>query len=430
LGLVLLALLYSKLTSQFAWGSTLVDYAKSARFGDPQSFATGALDIARHGWFTPDNMWLVTVWPPGFMLLEGVLLRLFGENAPVLIPLLILSAVACAMWMVLLRKYLVRSGNTRAVATLAPVLPFAFPLSWFFLLSPLGLSFGETFAISFYLIGFLLVLVAFRAKSLRSALLQALLAGLAIAAAAYVRSQFELLVIVLTLTGAALFALAGLGFLFRRHTYVSLRALAIVAVTLLVAHGAMAPWRYHMFRYTGNFSWVQTSSLVFQSALRPEKDLRANGADFVVTGGGNLACKLQPNYCGQKDSVYFYGAFLNNMGDWIAHKAQLLPKYWMAPPRRATMVRVNEEGTAMENFANLGFLACLLLGLWRLWAIRHEPVFPLQAWLQLSLYGCLAAVYTLVHLEARYMYLPKIFAVVALVTLLAPRANAAPAATK
>jgi hypothetical protein len=425
-GLVLLALLYSTLTSQLVWGATLIEYAKSTGYSDPVFFATGALDIARHGWFTPDHMWLVTLWPPGFMLLEGAVLRLFGEGAPFLIPLLILSALACATWMTLLRKYLLRSGSSHTLATLGPLVPFAFPLSWFFLLSPLGLSFGETFSISFYLIGFSLVLLAFRARSIRGSLYQAALAGLAIAAAAYVRSQFELLVVVLTVSAAALFAVAGLGFLFRRKTYVSWLALAIVAVTLVVAHIAMAPWRYHNFQYTGFYSWVRTSNAVFESALRPEEELRSSGAHFVVAGGGNLACRLQPDYCGQTDSMYFYKAFFKNMRAWVAHKVQLLPMYWMAPPQRGAMVWVGAEGTLMEKLANIGFFGCLLLGLWRLWAIRREPVFPLQAWMQLSLYGCLAAVYTLVHLEARYMYLPKIFAVMALVTLLAPRAKGRP----
>lgn len=423
LGLVLLALLISKFTEQFAWGATLMEFAKSTGLGDPVSFASGALDVARHGWFTVGNQWLIRLWPPGFMVLEGMVVRLVGENGPFLVPLLAVSALACATWMMLLRRYLLQSGSSRRFATAAPLLPFVFPLSWFVLLSPLGLSFGETFSISLYLIGFLLVLLAFRARSLLGGFVQAVLAGLAIAAAAYFRSQFELLVVFLTLSGAALFGFAVLALVLRRTAYMSWKVPAIIAITLVSAHGAMAPWRYHNFLHTQLYSWVFTSTLVFENALRPEKHLKSVGAGFVVAGGGHLACKLQPDYCGQKDDVYFYGAFFKNMGEWLAYKAQLLPKYWMAPPRQAAFATVGVQPTLIEKAANLALLGCLLFGLWRLWAIRHEPVFPLQLWLQLSLYGCLAAVYALVHLEARYMYLPKIFSVVALAALLAPRAG-------
>jgi hypothetical protein len=416
IGLVLLAPLISS-SPQFPWGAPLMKMASSTGFGDPVSFATGALDIARHGWITLDNQWLIRLWPPGFMVLEGMLMRVLGEDAPLLIPLLVLSALACATWMTLLRQYLLHSGARLGIATAAPLLPFVFPLAWFFLLSPLGLAFGETFSISLYLTGFLLVLLALRVGGLW----KAALAGLAIAGAAYFRSQFELLVLFITLSGGALFALAAVAFLLTRKTYVGVRALLVVAITLLVTHAAMAPWRYHNFLQTKEPRWVFTSSVVFENALTPESRLLSLGAGFVVAGGGHLACKLEPAYCGQKDQVYFYGAFTKHMGEWLAYKAQLVAKFWMSPPRHGSVSSAGARTTLLQDAANLAFLACLLIGLWRLWTLRRDPAFPLHAWLQLSTYGCLAAVYAMVHLESRYMYLPKIFSVVALAALMVPR---------
>ncbi|RYF18468.1 MAG: hypothetical protein EOO30_03425 [Comamonadaceae bacterium] len=408
-------------TPQFPWGTPLMALARATSFGDPVSFATGALDIARHGWITPENQWLIRLWPPGFMVLESVVVRLLGEDGPVLLPLLVLSALGCATWMTLLRQYLLRSGNGPRLAALAPLLPFAFPLSWFFLLSPLGLAFGETFSISLYLTAFLLVLLGLRAGAWWKAVLAAVLAGLAVAGAAYFRSQFELLVLFLTLGGGAIFVFATLAFLFRRKTFVGARTLVIVAVTLVVTHAAMAPWRYHNFLHTQEPRWVYTSAVVFENALTPEARLNSLGAGFIVAGGGHLACKLEPAYCGQKDEVHFYGAFRKNMGEWLAYKAQLVAKFWMAPPKHGALSSADVPSSVLQKALNLAFLAILLAGLWRLWAIRREPEFPLQAWVQLSTYGCLLAVYALVHLEARYFYLPKIFSVVAVASLMSPR---------
>lgn len=419
-GLLLLAPLVAG-TSQFPWGTPLMELARSTGYGDPVSFATGALDIARHGWITLENQWLIRLWPPGFMVLEAAVVRVVGEDGPFLVPLLVLGALGCAAWMTLLRQYLLHSGSGARFAAAAPLLPFAFPLSWFFLLGPLGLAFGETFAISLYLTAFLLVLLGLRARAWWKGVLAAVLAGLAIAGAAYFRSQFELLVLFLTLGGGAIFAFAALAFLLRRKTYVGARTLVIVAVTLVVAHGAMAPWRYHNFLETQEPRWVYTSALVFENALTPEQRLLSQGAGFVVAGGGHLACKLEPAYCGQKDEIYFYGAFTKHMREWVAYKAQLAAKFWMAPPRHGAISSAVVSSSILHKALNLAFLALLLFGLWRLWAIRREPAFPLQAWVQLSTYGCLLAVYTLVQLEARYFYLPKIFAVVAFASLMIPR---------
>jgi hypothetical protein len=425
MGLLLLALLTSILTGQATWGAGLMEFTQLHPTADPAYFASGALDIARHGWIDPGNQWLIRLWPPGFMVLEGLGVRLVGENGPFLIPLLAVSAFCCATWMSLLRGYLLRSGMRQRRATLAPLLPFVFPLSSFFLLSPIGLSFGETFAVSLYAMGFVLVLLAFGAESLWKVAALAAAAGFSFAGASYFRSQFELLVLSLSLGAAAIFVIAAAFYMVKKKSCMDVRVLLISAVSLVAAHSAMAPWRIHNYVISGSTSWVATSTLVYENALRPEKDLLKAGGTVVVKGGGHLACKLEPRFCGQKDGSYFYRSFLNNMGTWIAFKAQLLPGYWLAPPRLEEMWWPGVEATATQKAANLAFLACLFAALWRLWWIRRDPIFPLQAWLILSLYGCLAAVYTVVHLEARYFYLPKIFSVIALVALLAPQGRPA-----
>jgi hypothetical protein len=422
LGVVALALAVPYGAEQAAWTSSTTEFLQALKrnpYGDPGSFLTGALDVARHGWFTAPNYWIVHLWPPGFMLLEGAAIRLLGEEGPFLVVLLLASAALCATWMLLLRRHLLQSWPSLA-ATLAPALPFAFPLTGLFLLSPLGLSFGETFSISFFIIGYLLVVRALARESKADAVL----AGLALAAAAYFRSQFELIIVFLTLVAVTGLVLIGVAYAWRRVKLVPTATLATVAITLVTAHLAMAPWRIHNVRDAGQLAWVQTSSLIAVNSLATEQTLLAGRAYFVIEGGGHLACKLEPSYCGQTESRYFYKAFFGHPVEWVGEKLQRLPRYWLAPPHPRTLSRPIVAPTGIEIFANLALLACIVASAVRLWQLRRTRVFALQLWFQLSLYACLAGVYTLAHLEARYFYLPKIFGVVTLLLLLATRSPA------
>lgn len=419
--LCLLGLLFAGVRGQLQWGMPVAEIAVKAGFNDPGSFITGALDIARHGWVTPADYWLVHLWPPGFMALEGALLRLMGEGVPILVPLLVLAALCSAGWMFLLRAYLLPTLPER-LATAAPLVTFVFPVAPFVMFSPMGLAFGETFSISFFIAGFLLILLARRSGSWW----QAIAAGIALALSAYFRSQFEVLVVVLTLAAVVLVLAYLVVFVMKRRALVDGRTLRAIVVGMTVAQAAMMPWRYHNFVEHGKFAWVETSTIIAHNSLTPEDQLLKAGARFVVEGGGHLACKLQPSYCGRTEPEFFYRAFFQHPFAWLAEKAQRLPKYWFAPAVPSSMATVGQQPSWADLLANLVLLACVAAVPWRLWRIRRQPTFAVQAWFQASFYGSLAAVYTLAHFEARYFYLPKIFAVVALLSLL-PRSGGAAA---
>ena len=80
---------------------------------------------------------------------------------------------------------------------------------------------------------------------------------------------------------------------------------------------------------TGTASWVYTSTLVYQNAVTPTKDLVESGGGFVVEGGGNLACSLESSVCGDTTHAkrIFYWALFSNFPSWVAMKASLLPRY-------------------------------------------------------------------------------------------------------
>lgn len=411
--LVVLALAVAPISYNLAWDMTAAQVARSAGYQDPGSFVTGALDILRHGWVSEANYWVLRLWPPGFMFLQASLLRLLGEQGPILPALLATSVLCCASWMLLLRQYLLPLVP-RPVADLAPLLPFAFPVTPFFLLGPLGLAFGETFAISFFLAAYLLLLHASRSGSPW----QALTAGLALALSAYFRSQFETLALFLTAGAIAMALLAAVWWIVTRRSPVPGATLMAALVAVVVAQLAMAPWRVHNYLESGRVSWVYTSDLIARNSLTPEQTLLELGARFVVRGGGHLACKLERSSCGSDDSRLFYVAFFKNMVPWLVEKAKLLPEYWLAPPVPKSLSAVLAEPTVPQAAANALLAGIILVGCWLVWRRRGAPDFAVQAWFHLSLYVALAGVYSLAHLEARYFYLPKIFGVVALITLL------------
>ena len=105
----------------------------SAAMGDPASFATAAIDVAENGWISRVNSWIFTLWPPGFILLEALILKVLGPEAPVLLVLQILAAVLFSIVLTLLHNSLSESLKSKAVFIL-PLLIFAFPVSRVFLL--------------------------------------------------------------------------------------------------------------------------------------------------------------------------------------------------------------------------------------------------------------------------------------------------------
>lgn len=70
-------------------------------------------------------------------------------------------------------------------------------------------------------------------------------------------------------------------------------------MSIVVANAVMLPWRLHNHGVHNNYMWVQTSSLTVEVGLSKTEDLLAKNGSFVVNGGGNLACRLEPDYCGK-----------------------------------------------------------------------------------------------------------------------------------
>ena len=103
------------------------------KFGDPLSFANGALDIYTYSWFSSGNSWLIHLWPTGFMLLEGLILKIFGINAPFILILIILNSLFTTCFLTMLQLYL-SQALPKIVAVFSSLFILIFPLTRLWLL--------------------------------------------------------------------------------------------------------------------------------------------------------------------------------------------------------------------------------------------------------------------------------------------------------
>ncbi|MGV2864423.1 hypothetical protein [Achromobacter sp. AGC39] len=382
---------------------------------DPGSFAIGAKDIFLHGWVQPANYWVVGFWPPGFMLLEGWLLKVFGGNAPIIVLAQVCACAMLATMVTVQRRYLSRFVSI-AAASLLPFLIFVFPMPRLFLFEPIGIVMSETFSVSFFITAGLLMLEAVESGRLRVAAW----AGLLYALSAYFRSQYEVFVMVATAVGVL--AVVALAWRARKAKAPSIRtdslfSIKAILLALTVAHVLMVPWRMHSYATHGNFLWVQTSSLTVRTALSTDDALLAENGSFVINGGGNLACKLEPDYCGKNDRSLFLKAFFQNPVKWISAKLALARNYWntFSYPHNP----LSAWFYAMDGVANIVFLLCLLISLPLLWVVRGYRWWAVLAWSVASLYGAAAVIFVLVHFESRYFYILKIFSFTTVMSMMA-----------
>jgi hypothetical protein len=381
------------------------------RSGDPTRFATAAVDVYETGWIRKENNWIFKLWPPGFPLIQAAVLSVFGREAPILAILqglaVLLHASAAFALYVTLRRYI----NIPS-ALIGGLIPFAFPVTRLFLLQPTGVAFGETFAVGFFTLGMLASIAA----TSRPRYMLAILAGIALALAAYIRSQFEFILSVQMSVACVLVVMAILGVL-RKFLGIPVpkKSLICLVVIILSTQMSMLPWRIYHLIHDGSPRWVFTTDQVTRNSVRTDAELVANKRGFVVRGGGNVVCNINPQTCGKLDqarSLYFR-TFAEQPGDWLEYKARRMPAYWFAPIGTWTDVRT-EPGWSDIVFNTISAVAIIASFTLVLTArsIRKD-----EAWLALSLFNvtlfiAYGAILVFVHFEARYLYFPKFIGLV------------------
>lgn len=395
---------------------TLMGIIKTSSMGDPASFATAALDIAQNGWISSANQWIFNLWPPGFVLLQALVVKILGPEAPVILVLQVVAALLFSVVLVLLFNLLVRFVQDR-VAFFLPLVIFVFPVSRVFLLEPTGLSLGESFAIGFFLLGILLALNSV----IQGAIWYAVGAGICLGLSAYFRSQFE--IILMSLTGWGLLFLVSVklpGVKKHVNPEALKSTIRTIAVVLLLAHATTLPWRTYHWLNQGSPQWVFTSAVVFTNAVMPSEYLEKVHGGFVVAGGGNLVCRLNPSACGDTANArqLFIRTFLEQPVNWYSLKFAVIGEYWFSSMRNWTAI--SESATIIDLLVNsilLLALVALLILLFTKSVRSHALWIPLM-WFTASLSSAYALIFTLAHFETRYFYFPKIVGVLMVLIVL------------
>ncbi|MES2247541.1 MAG: hypothetical protein V4645_09680 [Pseudomonadota bacterium] len=383
------------------------DFLNFSIINDPKTFARAGLEVAEQGWLAQPSAWIFNLWPPGFVLLLSGIFKLFGIEVPFLAVLLGLTIVAGTFMLMTVRRYL-SFYVSAPVALLLPLVPFLFPVTRFFLLQPVGLSFGEGFSVIFFITFTFLLLIAVKNRSV----IQALASGGFLALAAYFRSQYELIALVLSVGFFGLLVLVVLADVFFKKKSAEsnkYQALKMMALTVLAAQLLMLPWRIYHYVDSNRWGWVQTQEIVIRNALLPEEQLFEMGGDFVVLGGGHLACKFEPDYCGKTESSFFYKALFNHFGEWIEYKVSLAKFFWF--PTIRYFPKLLAEDVPGDYLGNSIVLIFFAASFYFLRVVRKSSDFLAYFWILSSFYACFFVIFVLVQFEVRYFFLPKIFSI-------------------
>jgi FlaA1/EpsC-like NDP-sugar epimerase len=274
-----------------------------------------------------------------------------------------------------------------------------------------GLLFGEWLAIGSFFLAVLLLM--------HTTIKLTIAAGIFFAISAYARSQFELFLNVILLVSMGL--LLAMHYYNRSLNFKGLKMIKFLLVSLVVAQVLMLPWRLYHLQDGRGFSWVSTAAIIIQNGLSTDATLQEKGGNFVVLGGGNVACHIAPGHCGKSDSRTFFTIFLEHPFSWIKEKVQLLPSYWFAPVSKFTYPSTNPD--FVDKILTSVLLFSLFLTAPLLWFVRKYAMG--QMWVSIGL-GLLAShvlIILFAHLEVRYFFFIKIYGVFSLLLLLVPFLN-------
>ena len=402
-----IALCVRDIPDQFDSFTTIQQVIEESEFGDPTSFATAAIDIAENNWISGHNDWIFNLWPPGFILLETAIIKMLGPDAPLILILQILAAIIFSFVLVLLNGLLRSFFNTKIVAYTLPLLVFAFPVSRVFLLQPTGIALGESFSIGFFLLS---ILLTFRSV-LKNSLHYGAYAGLFLALSAYFRSQFEILL--LALTGSGILLIIAL-LLTRLRKSIEPKLIKpvveTIAVVIFIAHAATFPWRAYHWIYQGSPAWVYTSALTFKNSVMTSNYLESIQGGWVVAGGGNLVCRIDPTTCGDTTNAkkLFVKTFITHPFNWYSLKFDVIGKYWFSSLRNWGGIKF--EATSVDIATNGLLLMSLILLVALLFTrkVRSHNSWVLLMWFNASLFSAYMLIFTVVQFEVRYFYFPKI----------------------
>jgi hypothetical protein len=391
--------------------------SKSLGTGDGGIYVRCAREIVETGWI--HSFGCDTLWPPGIFVFDALAQRLVGPHGPVALALILMTIAIWAGALTLL-FLCAQEAFKLSIALLIPLVPLLFPFMRGYLLAG-GLFYSESPSAGLWAVGVLLLFFA----AVRRPILFGLLAGLTLAAAAYLRSQVEIVVTVTTILVAAMFiawrillkmADGGILRLRRLSGYLVPKGVArqffALCIALAAFHAVTLPWRtYNAFAH-GRFAWVAGYDYYFRYVWTLPEDYQPV-AEFIRVGGGPIGCAVDPGTCDQlRDQRRLNGeqsiplerywqltvkTMLRHPISWTAYRLAYLPRYWFSQPAIARPIGYDLlSGTVLLLLAVAVFVFIASVP----WG--QGGLLLAATWLGLNAGTAITFMFT--HYEVRYLY--------------------------
>ncbi len=260
-------------------------------FGDDRWYLTLANNFSQGKWLSPDEMWILRLWPPG---MGGLYTAIHFASLDRLGVYAIVAMLSVALWSYLF--WLLVSKSTRVGSLVITVVVLQFLIStraineWMF--GP-SISYSETITVALSSIFIISSCTSGTRPYLRGVLL-----GSVLAITTYMRAMFDLFGILLVL----FFLLVMIVLTARKQTRVHLQRPIIkqVAMTCLVFMIATLPWRiYSHESLTGSWGFNGHGSTAWINGWIPSDIYRLNGNGYFVDLGINGFCQVYDQRCNQ-----------------------------------------------------------------------------------------------------------------------------------
>ena len=195
-GLVIVSVFPLGIDSQ-VMGASLADspeeLAVSFGLSDAGSYLKASIELNQLGGLTSDKYWVINLWPPGMVWLNGALISLFGSSYAVAYALLV--TLFWGTFFTLFALRLLKIWGIVASALGSALLILAGPFqNWIF---DNGLFYAEGWSQGFFLIGLISLVHASRAEQTVAVVAYGVIAGTSIAIAAYFRATFSIVEVLL-----------------------------------------------------------------------------------------------------------------------------------------------------------------------------------------------------------------------------------------
>ena len=331
---------------------------------DAGSFLNAALDLVKHGTLSSNWTWVLSLWPPGMVWLEGAIIKFspfdFGVSFALVLSLVWGTALSLVSWP-FLRGYRSLIGIFLAELLILGTSPFQ---SWMF---DEALFYADGLAA-----GFLVIAVAILAHRswargpIHLWIRDGVLSGIALAAVMYFRSSYQL---VPWAMGALLVSILVLAVARRKKTNSRwlLQQALILGVVLGTLGLMLQPYITYLAQTQNRTAMVVTEDLVFAGIWRAPQD---NVPSWVKNTGGTVGCNIDPQRC---DELYalrvsghevsqaeyrssFVNSVLKHPDRYASERLSLLTRQWGAD--ESASYSANEN----ENPAQGTFFFLMMLG--------------------------------------------------------------------